>query len=197
MENTPRIYLAGPEVFLPNPIEIADQKKRICENYGLKGVFPLDTEIEGLVPGEPESGYKISVANEELIRSCQGVIANMTPFRGPSADVGTAYEMGFAKALGLAVFAYTNSMCPFIYRVIGDQTIGAKKDEAGVYRDFYKMSVEDFGLHDNLMLEGGIVNSGGSLSTWQPANDFDKFQNLIGFELAAIEAGKFFNGSKD
>ena len=51
---------------------------------------------------------QISAGNEELIRSCRLLIANLTPFRGPSADVGTAYEIGFARALKLPVYAYSN-----------------------------------------------------------------------------------------
>ena len=47
---------------------------------------------------------KIAMRNETHIRSCQAVIANLTPFRGPSADVGTVYEVGFARALGLLIF---------------------------------------------------------------------------------------------
>ena len=41
-----RIYLAGPEVFLPDAREIADAKKAICRAHGLEGVFPADPEIK-------------------------------------------------------------------------------------------------------------------------------------------------------
>jgi nucleoside 2-deoxyribosyltransferase len=47
-----RIYLAGPEVFLPNVAEIAREKKAICAAAGFVGVFPLDAKLDvsGLAP---------------------------------------------------------------------------------------------------------------------------------------------------
>src|SRR5690242_19069144 len=108
--NAPRIYLAGPEVFLPDPVSVGIKKRQLCARYGFDGKFPLHASLnlEGLTT--KLKGYAISAANEELIRSCQLLVANMTPFRGPSTDVGTAYEMGFARALNMPVFAYTNAL---------------------------------------------------------------------------------------
>jgi nucleoside 2-deoxyribosyltransferase len=36
-----RVYLAGPEVSLPNASEIGARKRAICEQYGLVGVSRL------------------------------------------------------------------------------------------------------------------------------------------------------------
>jgi nucleoside 2-deoxyribosyltransferase len=96
-QTRPRIYLAGPDVFLPDPIAFGAKKKQVCERYGLEGVFPFDAEVEPRNQPRRETAFKISEANENLIRGCVGVIANMTPFRGISADVGTAFEMGFKR----------------------------------------------------------------------------------------------------
>ena len=95
-----RVYLAGPEVFLNNAREIGEKKKTLCKEYGFEGVFPIDVEVDTSGKSPTEAGFCISDLNEELIRSWQIVIANITPFRGPSADVGTVFEMGFAHALG-------------------------------------------------------------------------------------------------
>ena len=113
-----RIYLAGPEVFLSNAKEVGEHKKALCKKYGFEGVFPLDNEVDARGKSAKELGLCISAVNEDLIKSCQILIANITPFRGPSADVGTAYEMGFAHALGKKVFAYTNVTVPFTERTI-------------------------------------------------------------------------------
>jgi hypothetical protein len=51
---------------------------------------------------------------ERIMRTCDAVILNLTPFRGPSADVGSAYEMGFMRALGRPIFAYSNDDRSFI-----------------------------------------------------------------------------------
>jgi hypothetical protein len=37
------------------------------------------------------------------MRSCDAIIVNLAPLRGPRADAGSAYEMGFMRALGRAV----------------------------------------------------------------------------------------------
>ncbi len=84
-----RIYLAGPEVFLSNAREIGARKRAICEQHGLLGVFPTDEE-DACDPAlsRPDQGLAISRAMERVMRTCNAMIANLTPFRGPSADVG-------------------------------------------------------------------------------------------------------------
>ena len=41
-----KIYLAGPDVFLPDAIEIGRRKAAICDRYGVSGLYPLDNEID-------------------------------------------------------------------------------------------------------------------------------------------------------
>ncbi len=43
-----------------------------------------------------------------MMLEADGIIANLTPWRGVSADVGTVYELGFMCALNKAAYAYTN-----------------------------------------------------------------------------------------
>ena len=102
------IYLAGPEVFLADTHEIGARKRAICARHGLVGVYPADEEClrDPTLP-PPEQGLAISRAMERAMRGCHAMIVNLTPFRGPSADVGSAYEMGFMRALGRPVFAYS------------------------------------------------------------------------------------------
>ena len=47
-----RIYLAGPDVFLPAPVAAGEAKKHICAAHGFVGVYPLDSgvQLEGLRP---------------------------------------------------------------------------------------------------------------------------------------------------
>jgi nucleoside 2-deoxyribosyltransferase len=54
---------------------------------------------------------------ERVMQTCDAMIVNLTPFRGPSADVGSAYEMGFMRALGRPIFAYSNDSRLFVERV--------------------------------------------------------------------------------
>ena len=41
-----KIYLAGPDVFLPDAIEIGRRKAAICARYGLTGLYPLDNAVD-------------------------------------------------------------------------------------------------------------------------------------------------------
>ena len=101
-----RVYLAGPDVFLPDPLARAARLKAACAARGLEGVFPLDALPQGDPPAWaslPEA-LRIARRNEAHIASCDVLVANLSPFRGPSADVGTVFEVGFMRALGRPVF---------------------------------------------------------------------------------------------
>ena len=161
---TRRAYLAGPDVFLSDAVAVGSRKKELCGRYGLSGHFPLDNDL-------PPQAMPIYRANVALIRSCDLVIANLTPFRGPSADAGTVFEVGYAAALGLPVWGYS-----------ADGRIYADKTSPDRY------AVEDFGLTDNLMIPCAIAEGGGQIvTTPSPADDLAAF---AAFEacLAAIKA---------
>ena len=82
-----KIYLAGPDVFLPNAIEEGKRLKALCQNYGFEGLFPMDNIITGQSP--KEIALKIQEAKKHMIHACDIVIANLSPFRGPEPDSGT------------------------------------------------------------------------------------------------------------
>jgi nucleoside 2-deoxyribosyltransferase len=177
---TKRIYLAGPEVFLREAKEIGERKKALCRKYGFEGVFPLDNEVNVEGKSAREIGFCISEVNEGLIKSCDFVIANITPFRGPSVDVGTAYEMGFAHALGKKVFAYTNVATPFTERTV--KALGkVTRDVDGKLRDEYGMFVEEVDLTDNLMIDG-CIHANTRLLVVEAAPEGQLFTFLEGFK---------------
>ncbi|KAF4620154.1 hypothetical protein G7Y89_g14670 [Cudoniella acicularis] len=96
----PKIYLAGPDVFLPNAVAHGAHLKTLCAAQNAHGLFPLDKTLTSHPPNSYSLAHAIREANMNLIKESDAVLANMTPFRGPSMDVGTAYEMGAASALG-------------------------------------------------------------------------------------------------
>lgn len=187
----PRVYLAGPDVFFPEPEQWAARKQLICERHGLAGVSPLDA-----LDSEPADwgGYplwrRIALRNEAHIRSCHGMIANLTPFRGPSADVGTVYEVGFARALGLPVFGYATTTELFLERCLRCIGEGASADADGSWRDVDGLLVEQFGLFDNLMIQAGLIDSGGELIT----GDAGKWDDLTLFERAVVSCAALLAG---
>ncbi len=113
-----RVYLSGPDVFFPNAIEIGQAKKKICAQFGLEGVYPSDADFSGLMELKTmaDMGYASFRLMVELMDGCDLVIANMTPFRGPSMDVGTAVEIGYMHGCGKPVFGYTNVAADYAER---------------------------------------------------------------------------------
>ena len=93
-----RVYLAGPEVFLPEPMEAGRRKCAVAERHGVVGLYPLDAALDLRGLGKHLQAARISEANEGLMRQADAVIANLTPFRGISVDSGTAFEVGFMRA---------------------------------------------------------------------------------------------------
>ena len=190
---TVRIYLAGPEVFLANALEIGERKCAICTQYGFTGIFPADEE-ESCSPALtlPERGLAISRAMERVMRTCDAMIVNLTPFRGPSADVGAAYEMGFMRARGRPIFAYTNDDRPFFDRVVQFCGGSVCARSTGLHEDIDGMAIEPFTLRDNLMLEGGVIASGGCLVA-KPAAYGERYTSLVAFERCISTAASLLN----
>jgi len=157
MTGKPKLYLAGPEVFLPEAIEIGRVKKDLCARYGIEGLYPFDNEVSPQ-PGEAVDRL-IYRANIAMIRDADGGIFNLTPFRGPSADVGTVFELGFLSALGKAAFGYTNRTEDLLARV--RTSVEVRRDPTGeAWRDPSLMSIEDFGNADNLMIDACLAEQG-------------------------------------
>jgi nucleoside 2-deoxyribosyltransferase len=165
-----RIYLAGPDVFLPEAAALAAAKRKLCEGYGFVGVAPVDGKTDLSTLPKHDAAMRISADNEDMIRSCNLLIANVTPFRGPSADVGTAYEMGFARALGLPVFAYSNVAGSLLDRTRREVGAQVRERPAGGFEDADHMLIEDFDCADNLMLVGAVegIAFSGEVATGSP-----------------------------
>ena len=140
-----KIYLAGPDVFLPDAIAAGKRKKQLCTEYGFEGLFPLDNDIPPATGGSP-TDVLIYRANLALIRAADLGILHLTPFLGPSADPGTVFELGLLVGLGKPVFGYTNVAVDLADRVAPDGCL-----------------IEPFGLIDNLMVEGPVRQSGATV----------------------------------
>lgn len=173
------VYLAGPEVFHPDAETLSRRKADICRRYGLIGRFPLDSNVDlsGLTP--PEQGMAIYRANRTLMDSCDACIANLTPFRGPSADVGTVFEIGYMIAAGKPVFAFTNDDRPYARRA-ADLSAGERTAGGGL-ADSDGMTIEEFGMRDNLMLDAGIALSGGAF-VGRDVPPASRWKDLTAFE---------------
>jgi nucleoside 2-deoxyribosyltransferase len=138
----PAAYLAGPDVFFPDAKAEGKRKCEMLLRYGIQGHFPLDHEI----PECEEIAHAIFLGNVALINRSNLVIANIIPFRGPSLDPGTAWEIGYAYARGIPVICY-GSRTTYLERC---RFLGLESHDAGWDHD--GMQIENFGEQENLMI---------------------------------------------
>ena len=183
-----RIYLAGPEVFLPEPLAMGAEKAALCARHGFEGVFPLDASLDLTGLSKQEQARRISAANEGLMRGCDALIANLTPFRGVSMDSGTAFEVGFMRALGRPVFGYTNVAAGYRERAEAYRRAAPGLPEA----DAPDIQIEDFDCAENLMIEAAIVASGGSVER-RAVDPGLEMRDLAGFEACLVQARDLMN----
>ena len=185
-----RIYLAGPEVFLPDAKEIGARKKAICRAHGLEGLYPADPEIKDQASLEPfEVARRIYANNLELMDSCAGVIANLTPFRGVSMDAGTAFEVGYMAASKRLVLGYTNVTANYQERSASYYAAGI----APLVDPFTAgTAIEDFGLAENLMIELAVRNCRAEIvvSQVEPGTELTSF---AGFEKCVALARRLLD----
>ena len=158
-------------MFLENAVEAGEEGKAACNSvnqpdwdFEIQALYPLDKAIDNFAYNL-DTALRIYYANTELMDQSHATASNMVRFRGPSMDVGTAFEMGYVRASGKPVFAYYDAV-PFY---------GAF-EESGSYQErvlFYNyttsiedrfdkdgIEVEGFGAPDNLMMWGSYTDTG-------------------------------------
>ena len=94
---------------------------------------------------------------------------NLSPFRGPRADAGTVFELGYMAARGKLVFGYSNA--PALY-------------EDRVAPDAYE--IERFGLPDNLMIAEGIRAAGDDIVVLEEKAE-PRLAAMAGFVAAGVK----------
>ena len=184
-----KVYLAGPDVFLPDAVALGRRKKELCAAYGFEGLYPFDNEISPNLIGERVDKL-IYRANERMIRRADLGICNLTPFRGPNADPGTVFELGMLVGLGKRVFGYTNVTNDFLNRcrALGDIVLDPVSN---AWCDSNAMAVENFGNADNLMIDNALIEHGGYPIVRHDARPDELYRDLTGFEAClrlAVEA---------
>ena len=170
-----KIYLAGPDVFLPDAVEIGRRKVELCRRHGLTGLYPLDNAVD-------RAGSDVSLhifrGNEAMMIEADAIIANLTPFRGPGADPGTVYELGYMAGRDKLCLGYSNDPSIYAERVRGFTEVTTRD---GRLVDAAGLTVEDFGLSDNLMMIHALDLYGCALVTPRQA-PADIWHDLAAFE---------------
>lgn len=172
---TSRVYIAGPMVFYPDGALHFNQMKQILSDAGLEGCTPLDNQLglESANPGR-ELAQAIYKADEALMREVDAAIFNLDPFRrGTEMDAGTAFEVGYCRALGLPLAGWTTDARSYpekvrdfmkeAYRLdLRETTPNASGATSGALRDADGILVHSEGLYQNLMIEMAIESAGGA-----------------------------------
>lgn len=162
MNQRKRIYLAGPEVFLPNASEVLGSRKRVLEKYDFVVYSPFDGNIPENLERNEVLARRIFEENCRLIRESDWVIANCNFFRGTCVDDGTSFEIGYAFQLGKRIYGHRESSLPLPMETA--KRIPTTMHESGFRIDGEGFLLnEDFGNRINLMLEYSIEASGGNL----------------------------------
>lgn len=142
------LYLAGFDVFRPDAVAYGESLKALCAQFGLQGLYPLDNYAPRDLAGHALADW-IYRENVKLIQNADGVMANLNPFRGAEPDSGTAFEVGYAVALGKPVWVYTGVSKTIVEQVAVCQ---ASDGTGPRHVDSNGYTVEDFGMSLNLML---------------------------------------------
>jgi nucleoside 2-deoxyribosyltransferase len=177
-----RVYLSGPDVFIPTAAELAEAKKKMCLRYGFEGLSPADKKLDlSAIPGKLAKGVAIYHADIKLMVECDFTICQLTPYDGPSADVGTVFEMGWMIGVGKPCLGYTNSPLSMLDRM---KAMGHKIsiDAEGWPVNEQGMRQEDFDMSDNLMLDGALEAQGFPMVR-HAAKPSEIYTDLTGFEI--------------
>ena len=178
----PTLYLAGPEVFLDDAPAIFAAKRRMCRAHGLAPIAPFDDEAPA-GSGRPLAA-RIYRANLARMDRADAILANLSPFRGPGADPGTAFELGYMVARGKPAFAYSNRPGTSLagVRAAG----GAVRGADGIWRDREGVRIEDFGLPENLML--AIATPILRAPEPRPIGDLQTFEDAVRRAASGLDA---------
>jgi len=142
-----KIYIAGPDVFEQDSIEIGKRYVKLCKKYGFEGLYPLDNVID-FNQDKNKIAQDIYNANKELIDSCDIVIANLNSFRGKESDSGTVWECGYATGKGKKVYGYLNRSSSYQGQFSYEEKMSSKSG----YIDLNGRIIEDFDYPVNLMI---------------------------------------------
>lgn len=169
VSSAPRVYLAGPMVFYPDPEATFEVMKAICEQEGLEGVAPIDGQasLQGVPPGRPLY-TRIVEADFKLMDECDAALICLDPVHGDvEMDTGTAVEVGYLHAKGKPMSGWMSETVAFGDRIrasCGPTSLSAANGAgatSGLERDARGLLVHSAELAQHGMAQMPIEMSGG------------------------------------
>src|SRR5215470_12532441 len=98
----------------------------------------------------PDVSLQIFRNLEATMDAADAIIANLTPFRGPGADPGTVYELGYMAGRGKLCLGYCNDPASYDERMRHYTEVTSAADKLLNDRD--GLTVEDIGQPKNQMM---------------------------------------------
>jgi nucleoside 2-deoxyribosyltransferase len=200
MSARPRIYLAGPMVFYPDPEKTFAAMKRICARHKLEGVAPTDNQIalQGIAPGKGLIRAIVKADIALMDRLDAGLFCLDGFRRAPDMDPGTAFEIGYMAAQGKPLAGWTEDgrlypakVADYFKRVFHQPLritkANAKGGTSGSKRDPDDILVHSQGCVQNGMMQIGIELGGGKI--------FAHADWRIAFDRAAAHLAKRFQST--
>lgn len=149
----PVVYVAGPERFDADAQEQYQKIKEWGSQLGFRVIVPTD-EVrdipEGLESDPYARAYHIFDRQQQHVRDCDILVANLNDFHGWEPDSDTSFECGMAFQLGKKLYGYMDSTARMIDRV---PSLGPEKE----YRDICGCNVENFDYPINLMFASSMT----------------------------------------
>lgn len=161
----------------------------MCSAYGFIGLYPGDNgPFDSALP-RAELSRVIFESNLAMMRAADLLVANLTPFRGPGADPGTVWELGYMAGVGKPVFAYSNAPETLLTRTRMCDPAASLDARRGVWRDGAGREIEDLGAGENLMLIEALRAAGSELMIAGTATA-DSDRDLAAFERCLALAAR-------
>jgi len=124
-----KLYLAGPEVFLPKALEHAEKQRVICRKFDFIPLHPMDNSLD-LGNRDIKTAMRIYLGDIGQIRESNILVANCNGFRGVCMDDGSAYELGYGNALGKISYGYIRELTSLVARVRLSRFLIPSKEDA-------------------------------------------------------------------
>ncbi len=173
-----KVYMAGPDIFRPEWPDTAARILNASAAWGFEPLLPIPAGqsldrpgVTGITsPGTAEDAQPVFASCLAMVRSCDAVVADITPFRGDEPDSGTVFEIATAYSLRKPVIAYTRDT-----RLTHERHAhNGSSTENGALLCRSGLLVERFGLPCNVMVAqacleivfGDVVDALSALKRW-------------------------------
>ena len=146
------IFLSGPERYDLDAEKKYEAMKELCRAHGLYPITPIDP-----APGVPEiesddpytRAYNTFDRNQQHVRNCDILLANLNDFHGWEPESDTSFECGMAFQLGKKLYAYMDDTTRMRDRV---PNLGEQHE----WRDICGCNAENFDYPLNLMFSSSM-----------------------------------------